>query len=164
MASQVTAASRHSQPKPRLGVANFFKAARFIAGWITGVIGLGFSITAISAEPCDDLSMPLHDADRTSLAIEIASQIHVDSVSIDQAYHSGDWSVFYVVTNEMDQTFLIYSGEPSKTRYTAVWGGPPTDFSDEQILNWTHKNAKGMPEPLAQCLSWAARQDRPPEP
>jgi len=162
MTFQVTVFTQAKQPNPRLIAAKKFKTVHCIAGWFVGVICSGLCLAAVAAEPCDDLAVPLHENDRTSLAIEIASQIHVDSVSIDQAYHSGDWSVFYVVTNEMDQTFLIYSGEPSKTRYAAVWGGPPTDFSDEQILHWAHTNAKGIPEPLAQCLSWAARQDRPP--
>jgi len=161
MASQTAAFFSAERLRRTMAAASYFKFARFTACLAASMIGL--SLAAVAAEPCDDLAIPLREADRSTLATDIASQIHVDSVSIDQAYRSGDWSIFYVVTNEMDQTFLIYSGEPGKKRYQALWGGAPTDYSDQQVLDWTHTNAKGMPEPLARCLSWAVRQDRPPQ-
>ncbi|MDB5986798.1 MAG: hypothetical protein JWR16_1851 [Nevskia sp.] len=135
-------------------------ALRSAQSYLLGGIAALFA-GPVWANACDGLT-PYQDTQVPAVAAAVARQLHVNRVNIRQAYRSDDWSLLYVVTDEMDQTFLLYSDDPLTSRYLTLWGGVPEDYTEEQILDWTHSNAPGIPEPLAQCLAWAARQDRTP--
>jgi len=114
------------------------------------------------AEPCSELVQTPRGAEKSAIAVELAKQLHVARATIKQAYRSEDWRLFDVVTSDLDRTYVIYSDDPRNARYVTLWGGMPDDYTDAQVLDWTHANAPGIPEPLAACLAWTARQDRPP--
>jgi len=93
-------------------------------------------------------------ARKENLAPQIAQQLGVARVDVLQSFRSGDWSIIYVATNQSDDVFLFYSRDPLISRYITMWSGAASTNEEQNIRDWTLKNAPDIPQNLASCFAW----------
>jgi hypothetical protein len=121
---------------------------------------LGAGAPAWGGSPCDTVSRDLPSERKTVLAPEIAKQLNVKTVDVLQSFKLGSWQIIYVNTNESDEPFLFYSGDPLNTRYVTMWSGAARMSEEQEIKAWTLKNAPGIPRRLASCFAWHVTKSR----
>lgn len=123
------------------------------------LIVLSLATAFANGSPCDGVKRAVADERKATLASRIAGQLSVSSVDVLQSFQSGSWSIIYVDTHQADEVFLFYSGDPLTGRYITMWSGAATSDEEQQIRDWTLKNAPGIPENLARCFAWHVTKD-----
>jgi hypothetical protein len=66
----------------------------------------------------------------------------------------------YTWTHESDYQFLFFSGDPLSSHSVTAWGGAAAENEEQEIKDWTIKNAPGIPDHLASCFAWHVTKDR----
>jgi len=112
------------------------------------------SSACASGSPCDGVDRTITSARKENLAPQIAQQLGVARVDVLQSFRSGDWSIIYVATNQSDDVFLFYSRDPLISRYITMWSGAASTNEEQNIRDWTLKNAPDIPQNLASCFAW----------
>lgn len=112
------------------------------------------------ASPCDSIDRTMGALRNTALAPALSRQLRARSVDVLQSYSSGSWSILYVDTHESDRAYLFFSGNPLRSRIIALWSGAATPSEEQEILDWTLKNAPGIPAQLARCFAWHVTMER----
>jgi hypothetical protein len=130
---------------------------------VLSAIALTFSTAtlAVRAEnACSRVDRTLPKERAKGLGPVIAKQLDVKRAKISQSFRFGDWSVLYVSTDETDDAFVFYSGDPMRSRYVTLWGGVALESEETEIRAWTLKNAPGIPRILANCFAWHVTKER----
>jgi hypothetical protein len=122
-------------------------------------IGVAAS-SAWAASPCDSVDRSLTNKRKVALAPEIARQLDASSVNVLQSFRTGDWSIIYVDSHSADDAFLFFAQDPLTHHYITLWSGAAVSNEEEEIKDWTLKNAPGIPPKLANCFAWHVTHDR----
>ena len=101
--------------------------------------------TAWSASPCDNVDRSLTDKSKAALAPVIARQLRAKKVDVLQAFRFGGWTIIYVDSHNSDPPYLFYSHDPLHEHYVTLWSGAAAFFEEQEIKDWTRKNAPGIP-------------------
>jgi hypothetical protein len=123
----------------------------------------GMAVTALSvhaASPCDGVNRGLTNEKRAALESKIAKRLAMSSVDVLQSFQLGGWRILYVDTHQADEVFLFYSGDPLTSPEVTSWGGAAQVGEEQQIKDWTLKNARGIPSKLAGCFAWHVTKGR----
>lgn len=128
--------------------------------FLGAIIVLSLTTACVHGSPCDGVDHTLTIERKASLAPEIAKQLNVSSVDVLQSFQSGSWSIIYVRTPQSDEVFLFYSRDPLTSRYIAMWSGAAASNEEQQIRDWTLKNAPNIPQNLASCFAWHVTKGR----
>jgi hypothetical protein len=111
-------------------------------------------ISVLAATPCATVDVSLPKQGRAVMDQAIARQLKAKRADISQSFRFDGWSILYVSTGEADDAYLFYRSDPVKTHYVTLWGGVATENEEKEILDWTFKNAPGIPPTLARCFAW----------
>lgn len=125
--------------------------------------GLAFTLAAApihSENPCSGVDRKLTPERSRSLAPVVAKQLNVKRAQILNSFRFGRWSILYAATFESDEVYAFYSGAPQSNKYVTLWGGVAFKDEEEEIRNWTLKNAPGIPITLANCFAWHVTKER----
>jgi hypothetical protein len=117
-------------------------------------------VSALAATPCETVDRSLTSERKTVMAPEIARQLKAKTVEISQSFRFGGWSIYYVATNDADDTYVFYSGDPRRRHYVTMWGGVALPDEEQDIKAWVIKNAPGIPRGLAGCFAWHVTKER----
>jgi len=126
--------------------------------FVTALLVLFASLAC--ASPCDSIQRTLGAVRTGSIAPALRRQLRARSVEVLQTYSSGSWSILYVDTHEAERLYLFFSANPLRSRYVTEWSGTASPSDEQGILDWTLKNAPGIPAPLARCFAWHVTKDR----
>ena len=111
-------------------------------------------ISVLAATPCATVDRSLPKQGRAVVDQAIAKQLDAKRAEVSQSFRFDAWSILYVSTGEADDAYLFYRSDPVKTNYVTLWGGVATENEEKEILDWTFKNAPGIPPTLAYCFAW----------
>ena len=114
----------------------------------------------VCASPCDSVDRVLTNKRKAVLVPAITKQLHVSSVDILQSFKFGAWTIIYVDTHEADEVYLFYAHNPLTSRYITMWSGAAAINEEQEIKDWTLKNAPGIPPQLANCFAWHVTKGR----
>ncbi|HEY4088227.1 MAG TPA: hypothetical protein VGM43_19980 [Bryobacteraceae bacterium] len=128
-----------------------------IAGLLSACGSAGFKA---NSSPCASVDRTLTEERKKALAPVIAKQLSVASVDVLQSFANGGWNIIYVDTHESDEAFVFFPGEPGAIHYLTLWGGAATENEEQEIKDWTTRNAPGIPRDLASCFAWHVTRDR----
>ena len=109
---------------------------------------------------CDGVKRGLTNNRKHALAPKIATELRVKNVDVLQSFQLGKWNIIYVDTHESDEQFLFYADDPLKERHVTEWSGAAFMNEEQDIKQWTIKNAPGIPSRLATCFAWHVTKDR----
>lgn len=124
-------------------------------------LALAFAAFPAEAEnPCSGVDRALTKERSSALAPAVAKQLGAKRAEISQAFRYGGWSILYVSTGEADDAYVFYSADPLRNHYVTLWGGVAVESEEQQILDWTLRNAPHIPRPLARCFAWHVTQER----
>jgi hypothetical protein len=112
-----------------------------------------------AASPCDGVDRNLASERKAELAPGIAKELKVKKVMVLDSFQFGGWSIIYVGTFETDEVFLFYANDPLKNSSVTTWGGVALKSEEQEIRDWTIKNAPGIPLKLANCFAWHVTRD-----
>ena len=112
------------------------------------------------ATPCKSIDRTLSIEARKAVAVYVSRDLNVQSAEILQLFRFHDWRIYYVDTFKADEAFLFYRGDPSTSRYIALWSGSATIYEKLSIEAWERSNVPGIPETLARCFAWHVTKDR----
>ena len=115
---------------------------------------------AYCESPCDRVDRGLSNERKIALAPAIAQQLQVSSVNVLQSFKMGKWSIIYVETDEADEAFLFYSGDPIASHYITLWSGGASRTEEQKIKDWVIKSVPGIPKRLAGCFAWHVTKNR----
>jgi len=122
---------------------------------ISMIIFVVFGIPTASASPCDGIDRSLTRERKINLAPVIARQLHAQKLHILGSFRSNNWNIILVRTYVEEDVFLFYADDPKTNGYVTKWGGVALDTEEQEVRDWTVKNAPGIPPPLAGCFAWA---------
>ena len=83
-----------------------------------------------------------------ALGPAVAKQLNAKHAEVSKSFRFGGWSILYVSTGEADDAYVFYSGDPMKNMYVTLWGGVALENEEQEIRDWTLKNAPGIPQLL----------------
>lgn len=111
-------------------------------------------LPGVAQNPCSRIDRSLTATRANVLEPAIAKQLGAKHATISQAFRNGGWSIYYVSTGEADDAYVFYSADPLRSSYVTVWGGIALTDEEQQIFDWTLKNAPHIPPALARCFAW----------
>jgi hypothetical protein len=127
----------------------------------TMALALFSAVPPMCAEnPCSGIDRSLTPERSKILAPAIAHQLNAKHAEVSKSFRSGGWSILYVSTGDADDAYVFYSADPSQNKYVTLWGGVALDDEEQEIRNWTLKNAPGIPRTLARCFAWHVTKER----
>lgn len=116
---------------------------------------------SISAETaCAGVDRTLTKEHSKKLAPAVARQFKAKSAKISESFQFGGWSILFVGTGQGDEAFVFYSADPLRNNYVTLWGGVALEDEEQEIRDWTIKNAPGIPPTLARCFAWYVTKAR----
>jgi hypothetical protein len=121
---------------------------------------LGSPAAGAPATPCRGVDRGLPADFVASVSPEIAKQLGVPSVRVQQSFHYGRWRVLYVRPLAYEDVFLFYSDVPTAQHFITEWSGAAAKFEGASIRKWVVQNAPGIPAKLAGCFAWRVTVDR----
>lgn len=113
-----------------------------------------------AASPCDGVDRSLTADRKIALASAIAKQLQASRVDVLESFRLDSWSIIYVGTDNSDNAFLFYSGDPLVDHFVTLWGGAATENEQNSIRRWALKHAPQIPMGLANCFAWHVTRDR----
>jgi hypothetical protein len=135
--------------------------ARKASGFAAITLALSSFPPLICAEnPCSGVDRSLTTERSTALAPAVATHLNAKHAEISQSFRYRGWSILYVSTGEADDAYVFYSADPLQGKYVTLWGGAAFEGEEQEIRNWTFKNAPGIPGVLARCFAWHVTRDR----
>jgi len=122
---------------------------------------LSFAIFPVHAEnACSGVDRTLLKERHEALNPVVAKQLNAKHAEISKSFRLGGWSILYVSTGEADDAYVFYSGDPMRNKYVTLWGGVALENEEQEIRDWTLKNAPGIPQTLARCFAWHVTKER----
>ncbi len=118
-----------------------------------GIVLLLASASLRAETPCTGVDRTLTKQGGATLAA-IAKQLDVKRVLVHQSFRFGGWSILYVSTFETDDAYVFYRSDPARSHYVTLWGGVAIEDEEQEIRDWSVKNAPGVPPILARCFAW----------
>ena len=129
---------------------------------VLSTITLILSATLLSRaeSACSGVDRTLPKERSKALAPILAKQLDAKHAEISKSFRFGGWSILYVSTGEADDAYVFYSGDPMQIKYVTLWGGVALENKEQEIRDWTLKNAPGIPRTLARCFAWHVTKER----
>jgi hypothetical protein len=127
---------------------------------LTAVLLSACRSSPAGASPCSGIDRSLKSDRKAALASALAKELRVSTVDILESFRGLGWSIIYVDTHESDYQFLFFSGDPLSSHSVTGWGGAAMENEEQEIKDWTIKNAPGIPDHLAACFAWHVTKDR----
>lgn len=121
--------------------------------FIAGILCVLLASEALAA-PCTGVDRSLSPERKAALSSAIGKQMNAADVEILSSFRTDRWTLLNVDAHQGDEAFLFYSGDPSSTRYIALWAGAARLDEGEEIRQWALSNAPGIPPALASCFAW----------
>ena len=115
--------------------------------------------TSCASAPCDGVDRDLPQDLRGKLTPIVSKQLQAPAAEILQSFRFDTWQIIFVETGISDPGFFFYSGDPASNKFITTWGGAAGANEQRSILQWTKKNAVGIPDRLAQCFAWYVTHD-----
>ena len=113
-----------------------------------------------ASAPCAGVDRNIGIESKAKIERRIAKLFKVPKVEVLQSFRLGVWDILYVETYDSDEPFVFFRGDPFKTRYVTLWSGAAGYNEEEEIFDWTRKNAPGIPRRLARCFAYHVTKDR----
>jgi hypothetical protein len=127
-----------------------------IQSLIIHALATGFA----NATPCDGIDRSLSKARKGELASALALQLHAENVRVLESLHFGSWYIIFAQPPASDAAHLIFSAEPTNSRYLALFAGAVRSDEGAEIQHSLGSNANGMPKKLANCFVWHLTVER----
>ena len=134
----------------QFGIAEIGRSTMKLA-FSSGLLSMTLNATAA---PCDGVDRTLTDERKAELVPAIASQLHINEVTILGSFRYLGWYIIHAETPTSDPPFLFFNGDPVDHRYVALWSGAAMVGEGPTIKHWVLKNAQGIPTALASCFSY----------
>jgi hypothetical protein len=136
---------------------NSYKASAFAA--ITLALS-SFPPLICAENSCSSVDRTLTKERGAALAPAVATHLHAKHAEISQSFRYGGWSILYVSTGEADDAYVFYSADPLQGKFVTLRSGIALEGEEQEIRDWTFKNAPGIPRVLARCFAWHVTKER----
>jgi hypothetical protein len=144
------------------------KRSTLLLTLVLSTIMLAFlPVLASAASPCDGVDRRLTNEQKTSWAPVVVrrlakefKEVPVKNVDLLQSFSLDGWRIIYGQPDRSEPIFLFYAGDPLKGRYVTWWAGAAMVSEEKEMVDWTFKNAPGIPTKLARCFAWHVTNDR----
>lgn len=118
-----------------------------------GVAAIAVTLLAMPANAADCWQSRLSAAP-AGLGAKAAHDMGVTSATVLERVTNGAWTILHVEPSQLDNAYLFYASDPARAdKFLTLWAGAAAPDERAEVLDWTLKNAPGIPLPLARCFA-----------
>ena len=118
-----------------------------------------WSSSVCFSAPCDRVERSINKSESESVAKVMAAELKSEAAEVFDYMRVGKWRIVWIDTFDSEPGVFFFKGNPTKTKYVAVWGGASGYGEEKQDIEWARSNIPGIPLSLAKCFAWRVSPD-----